>query len=93
MKHPCVELYFDMETADCNIRVWMKTNNVIEDGHVGDEYWSTAKELRGQVAALTHYSMSAIVQFLEEHSWVSAFQVSLREDYRNFAIVCYREWP
>lgn len=93
MRHPCVELYFDIETTDAKIRIWMKTNNELVFGHVEEKYVERANSLRDLLVQHTHDSVTALTYLLERQENISAFQISLREDWRNLSVVVYKEWP
>lgn len=94
MRHPCVEVYFEVETGGLDIRVWMKTDDQIIDGDVGTKFHLAAEHLR--IAILTAgrcMSRPDMVAFLEREQDVSAFQVTYRSDNARMAIIVYEEWP
>ena len=98
MKHPCVELYFDIELSKASIRVWLKTDNKIQDGNISKKFYEIANEIREGIIRVQQCpelcpTVSDYVSLLEKQEQVSAFQVTDRADYRNLGVVVYREWP
>lgn len=93
MKHPCVELYFDLETTDANIRIWIKTDDKLVFGALDSRFFERAQQIRTLLIQHTHMPVSFLTALLEQEDGISAFQIGLREDWKNLATVVYKEWP
>lgn len=86
MKWPRVELSFDVETTDCYITVWISTDNLLRAGDVALPFKERAELVRSNLVKQTHASKETLTMFLENHPAVTRFRISMRDDYKNFAI-------
>lgn len=93
MKHPCVELYFEMETGPLDIRVWLKTNDTITEGRVSAAAYLVKDGLVLSILTMKCVNKEEMIEFLEMQNYISAFQVCYRHDHHRTGVVVYREWP
>lgn len=93
MKHPCVELYFEMEAGPLDIRIWLKTNDILTDGRVGTSTYFNKDGLVKSIRNMKCVDKEEMVKFLEMQNTISAFQVCYRHDMHRTAVIVYREWP
>lgn len=93
MKHPCVELYFEVETGPLDIRIWLKTNDTTTEGRVSERAYLLQDSLLKSIFMMRCVNKEEMIQFLEVQNGISAFQVAYRHDGRRTGIVVYREWP
>lgn len=93
MKHPCVELYFELETGPLDIRIWLRAGGTILDGRVDPVVLVRKDSLVKSIQNMKCVSMDSMVEFLEMQNIISAFQVCYRHDMHRTAVIVYREWP
>lgn len=93
MKHPCVELYFELEPGPLHIRIWLKTNDALVDGRVSASVYRVRDSLEKSIRNMRCVTMEPMVEFLEMQNSISAFQVCYRHDNTQTSVVTYREWP
>lgn len=89
MKHPCVELYAELTLEKAKVRLWLKTDNMIEEGTAGVVFFLKFVELKSKLHE--NLSVISLVEILEKEDCVSAFQVI--PNYSTLSLVVYREWP
>lgn len=93
MKHPCIELYFEVETEEAVIRIWLKTDNELVDGVPNMKYFHDLVELKERLYRLgVGVHTNEVAKFLEGQEEVSAFQVLSKYGRDKLSIVVYREW-
>lgn len=93
MKHPCVEVYFDLETGPLDIRIWLKTDDVLVNGRIDSSIYLIQDGLINTILVMKCADKEAMIEFLEKQKAISAFQVCYRHDHHRTSVVVYREWP
>ncbi len=93
MKHPCVELYFEVEVGRLDIRIWLKTDHELPHGSVPISIYDKMAHIKNGVLGLKCDEREKAVEHLERVAGISAFQVAYRHDFNRTATIVYREWP
>lgn len=94
MKHPCVELYFEVETSKLDIRIWLKTDDTLSYGNLKGIYFMKADEVRQEILSRFRCAeRSEVIEYLETIDDLAAFQITYRHDYTKIGVIVYKEWP
>jgi methionine synthase I (cobalamin-dependent) len=93
MHHPCVELYFEVEVGALDIRIWLKTDNFLQEGAIPISFYDKIAHIKAGILGLKCSEKEKVVQYLESMSGIAAFQVCYRHDMNRVATIVYREWP